>query len=39
MNRTEQKIYSQTIDKTMVKPGGVVRNWEFEMVQWVIGIP
>ena len=26
MNRAEQKIWRQTVDKTTVKPGGVVRN-------------
>ena len=32
MNGTEKKkIWGQTIDKTMVKPGGVVRNYEVEM--------
>ena len=34
-NRIEQKIWGQAINKTMVKPGGVVRNWELEMVQCI----
>ena len=31
MNGAEQTIRGQTIDKTMVKPGGVVKNYEVEM--------
>ena len=35
MNGAEQKIGGKTIDKTMVKSGGIVRNYEDEMGQCV----